>query len=252
MSRATATAALTIAFLAVLALANSMGRHGSAGSSAGVLAPLMHEVFVLRQVESVEVKNPAGEVMFTVDQQLSASSATVVDRRGYLLTCFHCVDARDHAGVRLQLNIGSPANGDSWYPVHIVAVDEARDLALIKVDEAPPLRAATIGRASDLRVGDTVYAVGDGMDVGVSAQRGIVSALDVNCRDDDGDGNDHLVQTDAQVNHGDSGGGLFNADGELVAINEAIVCYGGRVNSGIAMAIPISFARDLLRQMPGR
>ncbi len=154
-------------------------------------------------------------------------SAIIVDSRGYLLTCLHVVDTAVAISVE-------------WNGTHaaatVVAKDESLDLALLFVGrQLPP--PTTWGSSKVLRLGDTAYAIGFPFDVSRLLRRGVVALVNI-----DFDGSPFIV-TDAQINPGDSGGGVFNEAGELIGISARIqTAQGLRANIGIAYAIPSDVA----------
>jgi serine protease Do len=127
----------------------------------------------------------------------------------------------------------------------IVGRDEKTDLALLKVDAKKPLPALKWGDSEALRIGDWVMAIGNPFGLGGSVTAGIVSARQ---RDINSGPYDDYIQTDASINRGNSGGPMFNMDGEVVGINTAIFSpTGGSV--GIGFAIPSNLARPIISQI---
>nr|HEX4318983.1 trypsin-like peptidase domain-containing protein [Kofleriaceae bacterium] len=163
-------------------------------------------------------------------------SGVIVTANGRILTNAHVVDnAQD---ITVTLTDGSE------YEATVVGKDTKADLAVIQLKgNFPKLKPVTFGDSSQLRLGDVVLAVGDGLGVGKSVSMGIVSAK----------GRAHLgieqyedfIQTDAVVNHGNSGGALIDMKGELVGINTAIASRTGEY-SGIGLAIPTNMARPIM------
>lgn len=166
----------------------------------------------------------------------SLGSAVIVRADGYLLTNNHVVENKDN--IRAVLWDGRTTDA------RIVATDPDTDLAVLKIDtdDLPALRFA----ANDqLRIGDVVLAIGNPFGLGQSVTMGIVSALGNERLNLGLAGYEYLIQTDAAVNTGNSGGALVNAEGELVGINTAM--FGrGRGAEGISFAIPVETARKVL------
>ncbi len=166
----------------------------------------------------------------------SLGSAVIVRADGYLLTNNHVVENKDN--IRAVLWDGRTTDA------RIVATDPDTDLAVLKIDTEglPALRFAT---AEQLRIGDVVLAIGNPFGLGQSVTMGIVSALGSERLNLGLAGYEYLIQTDAAVNTGNSGGALVNAEGELVGINTAM--FGrGRGAEGISFAIPVETARKVL------
>jgi serine protease Do len=151
----------------------------------------------------------------------------IIDPRGYIITNHHVID--DVQVIRARLSDGTTATA------RIVARDHENDLALLKIDVKKPLSTLTIGTASDLMIGETVFAVGNAYGYEHTVTTGIVSALKRDVTLNREVSYKSLVQTDAAINPGNSGGPLVNIYGELIGVNVAI--RAGAQN--IAFAIPV-------------
>ncbi|TIO20664.1 trypsin-like peptidase domain-containing protein, partial [Mesorhizobium sp.] len=145
-------------------------------------------------------------------QQQSAGSGVIVDaEKGYILTNHHVVADAGEISVTLK--------DRRRFPAKLVGSDKATDIALLKV-EADNLTALPFGNSDQLRVGDSVVAIGNPFGLGQTVTSGIVSALGrsgINV-----EGYEDFIQTDASINPGNSGGALVTAEGRLVGINTAI------------------------------
>jgi len=164
-------------------------------------------------------------------------SGVIVSTAGYVLTNNHVVEGMDDIDVAL--------NDGSKHKVRIVGTDPETDLAVLKLD-TEGLPAITLGDLDRVRVGDVVLAIGNPFGVGQTVTMGIVSALGRS-----GLGittYENLVQTDAAINRGNSGGALVNAAGELIGVNTAIVSPSGG-SLGIGFAVPVSTAREVMEQI---
>ena len=162
-------------------------------------------------------------------------SGVIVDAEGYILTNFHVINGATKMVVHLDENRHAVAE--------LVGVDEYTDLAVLKI-QADGLLAATWGDSNELAQGDPVWAIGSPWGLNNSVSFGIVSAVG---RDGIGQTrHQELLQTDAAVNPGNSGGALVNAQGELVGINTAIV---GDTYRGVSFAIPSNMARDVFLRL---
>ena len=119
------------------------------------------------------------------------------------------------------------------------------DIAVLKIKTDKPLPTVRIGKSSDMRVGDPVFAIGNPLGLQSTVTHGIVSALDRNIGDSPFD---NYMQIDAPINPGNSGGPLFNANGEVIGINIAIETRGGGGSIGLAFVLPVDDAAWVLRR----
>ncbi|WP_304127408.1 S1C family serine protease [Mogibacterium diversum] len=156
-----------------------------------------------------------------------AGSGVIVKSNGYIVTNYHVIDGATTIVVRLH-------SGKN-YSASIVGYDEQTDIAVLKID-APKLNAVTIGRSSKLSVGDLAVVIGNPLGkLGGTVTAGIISAKDRKIELENRTRT--LIQTDASINEGNSGGALFNSKGELVGI---VVAKGsGTGIEGLGFAIPI-------------
>ena len=172
----------------------------------------------------------------------SLGSAVIVRADGYLLTNNHVVENKDN--IRAVLWDGRTTDA------RIVATDPDTDLAVLKID-AEDLPTVNFAGDGQLRIGDVVLAIGNPFGLGQSVTMGIVSALGNERLNVGLTGYEYLIQTDAAVNTGNSGGALVNADGELVGINTAM--FGrGRGDEGISFAIPVETAQAVFNDIVGQ
>src|SRR5579871_4495512 len=167
----------------------------------------------------------------------SLGSGFVIDPAGYIVTNNHVIEGADEITVILSDGTSMPAT--------LVGRDDKTDLAVLKVNSKQPLHVAKWGDSDKARVGDLVMAIGDPFGLGGTVTTGIVSARN---RDINSGPYDDFIQTDAPINRGNSGGPLFNMDGEVVGINSAIFSpSGGSV--GIGFSIPSNLAKDVVQQL---
>lgn len=171
-------------------------------------------------------------------------SGFVIDKAGYVVTNFHVIEDADTIEV-------SFSNNDSM-KARIVGRDPSTDIALLKVEaNSRALRPLVLGDSSALRVGDDVLAIGNPLGLERSATRGIVSAVQRPLRAPSGFTIDHVIQTDAALNRGNSGGPLMNSRGQVIGVNSAIETAGdgSQGNIGIGFAVPINTVRDVVVQL---
>jgi S1-C subfamily serine protease len=140
------------------------------------------------------------------------------------------------------------------YDARIVGADRAADVALLRLNSASGLRVAELGTSADLRVGDDVVAIGYALDMDgpPSVTRGIVSAVGRSFDTDNGRMT-ALIQTDAAISSGSSGGALLNARGQVIGITSmGAASTGGTSADSVNFAIPIDAAMSLVRAMRGQ
>ena len=166
-----------------------------------------------------------------------AGSGVVVREDGYIATNYHVIEGANKVEVTLH-------NGDT-YNANIVGSDSMNDIAVIKID-AKDLVPATIGDSSNLSVGDLAVAIGNPLgQLGGTATAGIISALDRNLTIEGTPLT--LIQTDAAINGGNSGGGLFDGRGELIGIVESKASAVGV--EGLAFALPINTVSGIINDL---
>lgn len=166
-----------------------------------------------------------------------AGSGVIIAENGYIVTNNHVIENATAVTVRLR--------DGKTYDASLVGTDERNDIAVIKI-EAENLAYATFGESAALKVGQTVVVIGNPLGVlGGTVTDGIVSALD---RDISIDGTTmRLLQTNASINSGNSGGGMFDLDGRLVGIVNA-KSTGTNVE-GLGFAIPSDTAREIVTKI---
>ncbi len=167
----------------------------------------------------------------------SLGSGFIIDASGYIVTNNHVIEGADEITVKLHDNTELKAT--------LVGIDEKTDLALLKVEPTEPLPAVQWGDSDETRIGDWVLAIGNPFGLGGSVTAGIVSARQ---RDINAGPYDDFIQTDASINRGNSGGPMFDMDGNVIGIATAIYSpSGGSV--GIGFAIPSNLARTVIDQL---
>ncbi|MFZ5709697.1 MAG: DegQ family serine endoprotease [Pseudomonadota bacterium] len=165
-------------------------------------------------------------------------SGFVISADGYIVTNNHVIDGADE--ISIEFFSGQKLDAK------IIGTDPKTDLALLKVESAAPLPFVSFGDSDRMRVGDWVLAVGNPLGQGFSVSAGIVSA-----RNRELSGNyDDFIQTDAAINRGNSGGPLFNMEGQVIGVNTAILSpNGGSIGIGFSMASNVvSKVVDQLKQ----
>jgi serine protease Do len=167
----------------------------------------------------------------------SLGSGFIIDSTGYVVTNNHVIDGADEVSVILQDNTSLKAQ--------VVGRDESGDIALLKVKSDKPLPTVDFGDSTQSRVGDWVLAIGNPFGLGGTVTAGIISARG---RDIHQGQYDDFIQTDAAINRGNSGGPLFNMDGQVIGINTAIFSPSGG-SIGIGFSIPSNMAKNTVAQL---
>jgi serine protease Do len=182
--------------------------------------------------------DPRGEI--EERKEVSGGTGFLIEADGFVLTNNHVVENASKVVVRV--------GGKDDYAAKIVGRDAATDLALLKIDGKTPFPTVTLGDSDRLRVGDWVLAIGDPLNfektvtVGVVSGKGRYAGLSEASRSFES-----LIQTDAAINFGNSGGPLLNTSGEVVGINTAIA--NPRFVQNIGFSVPVNMARRLLPQL---
>lgn len=171
-------------------------------------------------------------------KQSALGSGVVVTTDGYVLTNNHVVEGADTVNVDFT--------DGRTLTAKIIGTDKASDLALLRVTGSS-FKAVALGNSDAVKVGDVVLAVGNPLNVGQTVTMGIISAKGRSTGVGDG-GYEDFLQTDAPINHGNSGGALVNMKGELVGINSQILSESGG-NIGIGFSIPVNMARHVMDQL---
>ena len=164
-------------------------------------------------------------------KRAAAGSGVIISADGYIVTNNHVVDGADELTVTLNEN-------SKEYSARVIGADATTDLALIKID-AKDLPAIVIANSDDVKVGEWVLAVGNPLGLNNTVTAGIVSAK---ARAMNTGGITSMIQTDAAINQGNSGGALVNTRGELIGINAMLASPTGS-NIGYGFAIPTSIVK---------
>ena len=162
-------------------------------------------------------------------------SGVIISSDGYIITAFHLL-----SGSQSSIKID-----EKVYTANLIGFDEYADLAVLKVtiEDARPI---AFSSSDDLQIGDTVYALGNPYNLGISVSKGIISATGRNL------GNPYLdiIQTDAAINLGSSGGAIINENGELVGLSTLIASTSGG-SDGVGFALPssrvLSIANEIIK-----
>lgn len=187
--------------------------------------------------------------VFGKSQASATGSGIILTTDGYIVTNNHVISSESSSSYYQITEATSIVvklyNDSTEYKATVVGTDSYTDLAIIKID-ANNLTAATLGDSTKLKVGEFVMAIGNPLGLDTTVTSGIISALDREVEDDDGNVYT-TIQTDAAINSGNSGGALVNSLGQVVGINSMKLSGSGV--EGIGFAIPISSATNVINQL---
>jgi serine protease Do len=212
-------------FLAAIAtLLGASAEAGQAPSGLGDLVPGLLPAVV--NIYSMKiVPQPDGQTSRVTavasHKKESLGSGFIIDSAGVIVTNEHVIEHAYDISVTLQDNMTLKAE--------IIGASAVADVALLRVNAARPLPIVRLGDSQKLRIGDPIFAIGNPFGFGGSVSAGIVSALN---RDIMSSPYDDYIQTDAAINHGNSGGPLFNSSGEVIGINTALYNPNDRFAAG--------------------
>lgn len=204
--------------------------------------PSVVKINTSRNKQEAAFSDPILNQLFTqsqIQEQSQLGSGVIIDSQGYIVTNYHVVQNAEV--IQVILNDGSKSIAA------MVGIDPESDIAVLKI-KGNNLPNITFGYDKDLRVGDVVLAIGNPFGVGQSVSMGIVSALhrnqiNLSTFED-------YIQTDASINHGNSGGALVDSNGHLVGINAAMYsAANSEVSAGVGFAIPASTVREIAQSI---
>jgi serine protease Do len=167
----------------------------------------------------------------------SLGSGFIIDASGVVVTNNHVIDGADEINVIM--------NDGSKFKAELVGVDKKTDLAVLKFTPNKPLTVVKFGDSDKLRLGEWVIAIGNPFSLGGTVTAGIVSARN---RDISQGPYDSYIQTDAAINRGNSGGPLFNLDGDVIGVNTLIISPSGG-SIGIGFAVPSKMVSGVVAQL---
>lgn len=179
-----------------------------------------------------------------VQQPTSSGSGVIISPQGYIVTNNHVVE--NHESLQVIYADGSKA------PAKLIGTDQYADVAVIKVEGEVPA-VATLGDSDSLQIGENVIAIGSALgDFKNTVTAGVISAKGRSLDTGEGFSLENMLQTDAAINHGNSGGPLINLAGQVIGINTAIVRgsgLGGDVAEGLGFSIPSNTVSEIASQL---
>jgi S1-C subfamily serine protease len=195
------------------------------------LLPAVVNISVRKDVAA----SPSAEVATASDRgaiKAYVGSGFIIDPSGLLVTNYHVVE--DAFEISVTLSDGTELHGTMLH------ASRQADLAIVQIKTDHALKPVQWGDSNKLQVGDQVFAIGDPLGIGTSVSAGIVSGLHRDVQDSP---YDNYIQTDAAINHGNSGGPLFDMEGHVVGVNTALVSPT-ESSAGLGLAIPADSVRS--------
>jgi S1-C subfamily serine protease len=202
----------------------------------------VNEIYERASSGVVQITSTSGNIGGAAAQQ-ALGSGFVVDKAGHIVTNYHVIEGADEIRV-------SFSNRDT-VQAQLVGSDPSTDLAVLQVDTtASALTPLPLGDSDKVEVGDAVVAIGNPFGLDRTATSGIVSALQRLITAPNRFTIDHVIQTDAPINHGNSGGPLLNSRAQVIGVNTQIETGGsGSGNVGIGFSVPSNTVKDVVAQI---
>jgi serine protease Do len=175
----------------------------------------------------------------------SLGSGFIVDPKGYIITNNHVIERADKIFVKLSTD---PDTQDLGRPAHVIGVDKATDIAVIKIDASSSLPIVKLGNSDHSEVGDWVEAIGSPFALSQTVTAGIISAKNRTIEPGQAGQFQHFIQTDAAINPGNSGGPLLNMNGEVIGVNTAIYTQSAGYQ-GIGFAMPSNTVVEIYNEL---
>jgi putative serine protease PepD len=236
------TTVVTETVSASTAQPTAAGRHMSINEIYRRAAPGV--VQITSTIKPSSQSDPFFGDQFSSPAQQALGSGFVVDKAGHIVTNYHVVEGADDIKV-------SFSNRDT-VEASVVGTDPSTDLAVLQVDvSAAALTPLPLGNSDEVEVGDEVVAIGNPFGLVRTATAGIVSALQRLITAPNQFTIDHVIQTDAPINHGNSGGPLLNSRGQVIGVNTQIETgtTSASGNVGIGFAVPSNTVKDVVAQI---
>ncbi|MDC0273704.1 MAG: trypsin-like peptidase domain-containing protein [Planctomycetaceae bacterium] len=193
-------------------------------------------VFIQTRKYTLETRR--GFRLSVEENQVGVGTGFIWDKSGHIVTNFHVIQNADGATVQLA--------DESVYEAKVVGASPEQDLAVLKIEApAESLHPIPVGTSADLKVGQTVVALGYPLGLNLTLTKGVISGLDQLLPLQGGSEIHRAIQTDASINPGNSGGPLLDSEGRLIGVNTAIIL----APAGFGFAIPVDTVRDAIEKM---
>lgn len=236
-----AVAAILVLAMGVVLVRSSSGSDTETATTEPVQANLIAAGPALADEQQiVDLYAEASPAVFQINVGLATGSGFLIDDEGHILTNSHVVSGA--STVTVTVNDGSELDGK------VLGVDPADDLALIEVDasQVSDITALTLGESDGVQPGQMAIAIGSPYGLEDTITVGVISGLDRKLTGDDGRPITGVLQTDAALNPGNSGGPLLNSEGKVIGVNTAVESQSA---DGVGFAIPVNTAKDVLSRL---
>jgi len=242
---AAATILAVVVAVVIFASSSEPDLDTDANADTGAVEVTESEPITANQVASeeellIEIYQDASPAVVQISAGLGSGSGFLIDDEGHILTNSHVVE--DVSSVTVTLIDGTELDGD------VLALDPADDLALVEVDalDVSHITPLTLTDSDEVQPGQLAIALGSPFGLEGTITVGVVSGLDRTLTGDAGRSITHVIQTDAPLNPGNSGGPLLNSDGEVIGINTAVESEAA---DGVGFAVPANTAKDVLPRL---
>jgi S1-C subfamily serine protease len=221
----------------------------STGAKTGLTAEQIYRrdapgVVQITATSVTQVADPFNFLPSTPQASQSQGSGFVIDKAGHIVTNYHVIQGAKKVQVSFS--------GQDEITATVVGKDASTDVAILKIDaHARALTPLELGNSDAVTVGDAVYAIGNPFGFTRTLTTGVVSAVQRQIEAPNSSPIDHAIQTDAAINHGNSGGPLIDADGRVIGVTSQISTgsTGQQGNVGIGFAVPINTVRSVAAQI---
>lgn len=199
---------------------------------------------VNRSVVNIDTKSRRAQLLMFGGSRESEGSGSgwVLDKEGHIVTNYHVIAGSDVVSVALS-------ESEDSFPAQIVGSDPQNDIAVLKIDAPPELLfPVEIGESRTIRVGQKIYAIGNPFGLERTMTVGIISSLERTLRSKNDRLMKNIIQIDAALNQGNSGGPLLDNEGKVIGMNTAIATLTGE-NTGVGFAVPASTIKRVIPQL---
>lgn len=207
-------------------------------STIAKLLPSVVQVRSFKINNSSIISNKSGYFDYKEMNLYSVGSGFIISEDGYILTNHHVIQDSDNISVYVN---------EVEYKAELIGADKYQDIALLKITPQSKLQALSLTDINNYKIGDKIITIGNPYGLGLSVSSGIISATSRNI---EGVGLDNLIQIDAPISKGNSGGPLFDCNGNLIGINTLLYFDGqNKYGNGVGLAIPVNTILNVVNKL---